>query len=125
MQKEMIELFSKNTAATLEAARKLSELNLHTMDRLLQQQAETFNTYTDISARSMELFAKAKGMQELVSGQAELTREFGGCTMEAVRKGMTLAGESGAEYGALVQEALKAAQEQLTEATDTTLKVAA
>lgn len=125
MQKEMIELFNKNTAATLEAARKLSELNLHTMDRLLQQQAETFNAYTDISARSMELFAKAKGMQELVSGQAELTREFGGCTMEAVRKGMTLAGESGAEYGALLQEGVKTARERIADAAGANIEVAA
>jgi hypothetical protein len=125
MQKELISLFNQNTEATLDAARKLGELNLRTMDRLLQQQAEVFNAYMAVNAKGMELFAKAKGMQELISGQAELTREFGERTMEALRKGLTLANESGAEYQALVQEGVKTAQEQLNQATSTTLKAAA
>lgn len=124
MQKEMIEMFTKNSEAAMVAAKKLGELNLRTMDRLLAQQTELANIYMDISAKSLELFGKAKGVQELVNGQAELTRECGERCMTVLRNGMSMVNESGAEYGALVQAGVKTAQEQISEAADS-LKAAA
>lgn len=124
MQKEMIEMFGKNSETAMEAAKKLGELNLRTMDRLLVQQTELANIYMDITARSLELFGKAKGVQELVNGQAELTRECGERCMSLMRKGLSLANESGAEYGTLVKEGVMTAQEQISNAANT-LKTAA
>lgn len=124
MQKEMIEMFSKNSEAAMESAKKLGELNLRTMDRLLAQQTELANIYMDITAKSLELFGKAKGVQELVNGQAELTRECGERCMAIMRTGLTLVNESGAEYGALVSEGVKSAQSQISEAASN-LKAAA
>jgi hypothetical protein len=124
MQKEMIEMFTKNSEAAMEAAKKLGDLNLRTMDRLLAQQTELANIYMDITAKSLELFGKAKGVQELVNGQAELTRECGERCMTIMRKGLTLVNESGAEYGVLVSEGVKSAQEQISDAASS-LKAAA
>lgn len=124
MQKEMIEMFAKSSEAAMDAAKKLGELNLRTMDRLLAQQTELANIYMDITAKSLELFGKAKGVQELVNGQAELTRECNDRCMSIMRSGMTLANESGAEYSALVTEGVKTAQEQISEAASS-LKAAA
>jgi hypothetical protein len=124
MQKEMIEMFTKNSEAAMEAAKKLGDLNLRTMDRLLAQQTELANIYMDITAKSLELFGKAKGVQELVNGQAELTRECGERCMTIMRKGLTLVNESGAEYGVLVSEGVKSAQEQMSDAASS-LKAAA
>ena len=124
MQKEMIEMFTKNSEAAMESAKKLGELNLRTMDRLLAQQTELANIYMDITAKSLELFGKAKGVQELVNGQAELTRECGERCMTILRSGLTLVNESGSQYGALVSEGVKAAQEQMSEAAST-MKAAA
>lgn len=124
MQKEMIEMFTKNSEAAMESAKKLGELNLRTMDRLLAQQTELANIYMDITAKSLELFGKAKGVQELVNGQAELTRECGERCMTILRNGLTLVNESGSQYGALVSEGVKAAHEQMSE-TASTLKAAA
>jgi CO dehydrogenase/acetyl-CoA synthase epsilon subunit len=72
----------------------------------------------------MTMFSKAKGMQELINGQAELSREFSERNMEILRKGMTVANESGSEYSNLVQEGVKSAQERIAEVTKATLKAA-
>lgn len=124
MQKEMIEMFSKNSESAMESAKKLGELNLRTMDRLLAQQTELANIYMDIAARSLELFGKAKGVQELVNGQAELTRECGERCMSVMRSGLTLVNESGSEYSALITEGVKSAQTQMSDVAST-LKAAA
>lgn len=117
MQKDMIDSISKNTEGAMEAAKRLGELNLRTMDRLMQQQNEMMGLYMEIATRSFDLLGKAKGVQDLAKGQAELSREFGERSMEVLRKGMDLANEAGAEYGALVKEGVQSAQAQVAEAT--------
>lgn len=124
MQKEIIELFTKSTETAIEAGRKIAELNMRTFERLMQQQADVAATYMDMATKSMNLFGKAKGVQDLIAGQAELSREFGERGMEIMRKGMAVANESGSEYTSLVQEGVKTAQERIAEATKVTLKAA-
>ncbi len=124
MQKEIIELFTKSTETAIEAGRKITELNMRTFERLMQQQADVAATYMDMATKGMTLFSKAKGMQDLIAGQAELSREFGERSMEIMRKGMAVANESGSEYTSLVQEGVKTAQERINEATKATLKAA-
>lgn len=125
MQKEMIDLFNKNTEAVMEAAKKLGELNMRTLDRVIAQQNEIIGLYMDFAGRSMDLMAHAKGMQELANGQVELGRELSERGVEVLRKSAELANETGNEYGAMVQEGVKAAQEQLTKASATAFKAAA
>lgn len=124
MQKEIIELFTKSTETAIEAGRKIAELNMRTFERLMQQQADVAATYMDMTSKGMTLFSKAKGMQDLIAGQAELSREFGERSMEIMRKGLAVANESGSEYSSLVQEGVKTAQERIAEATKATLKAA-
>lgn len=115
MQKEMIDMLSKNTEGAMEAAKKIGELNLRTMDRLMQQQNEMMALYMDITTRSLDLLGKAKGVQELSKGQTELSREFSERSLEVLRKGMDMVNETGAEYGALVKEGVQTAQTQAAE----------
>jgi len=124
MQKEIIELYTKSTETAIEAGRKIAELNMRTFERLMQQQADVAATYMDMANKSISLFGKAKGIQDLIAGQAELSREFGERGMEIMRKGMAVANESGSEYSNLVQEGVKTAQERISEATKATLKAA-
>lgn len=124
MQKEIIDLFTKSTETAIEAGRKIAELNMRTFERLMQQQADVAATYMDMTSKGMTLFSKAKGMQDLIAGQAELSREFGERSMEIMRKGLAVANESGSEYSSLVQEGVKTAQERIAEATKATLKAA-
>ncbi len=112
MHTEMTDFFTKATVTTMDTTRKLTELNLRSFERLLQQQAEMAGIYMDIANRSLELFGKAKGMQELMQGQAELSRECGERSLENLRKGLSLVNETGAEYGELAKTGMKVAQEQ-------------
>ena len=124
MQNEIIEMFTKSTETAMEAGRKISELNMRTFERLMQQQADFMGTYMEMATKSMEVMSKAKGMQDLINGQAQLSREFSERGMDMLRKGMTVANESGSEYGNLVQEGVKTAQEQMAAVSKATLKAA-
>jgi colicin import membrane protein len=123
MQKEFIELIAKSTETAMESARKMSELNMRTFETLLQQQADMIGAYLDMTTKSMEAMTKAKGVQELIEGQTQLSREFGERGVAMVRKGMAVANETGTEYSNLVQEGVKTAQEQMAAAA-AALKVA-
>lgn len=124
MQKEIIELIEKSTETAMESARKIGELNQRTFEKLFQQQADLAGFYMDASARGLELMAKAKGYQDLIAGQTSLMRECGERNMAALREGMAFATESSNEYGAMVQEGVKMAQEQAARASSM-VKVAA
>lgn len=122
---QVMEIFEKSAETAMEAARKISELNMRTFEKLMQQQADLFSYTMDASARSFDLMTKAKGYQDLLAGQAGLVRECGERCIEVSRSSVTFASESAAEYGALVQEGLKLAQAQATEVAGMTMKAAA
>jgi hypothetical protein len=124
MQKEILELIEKTTETAMESARKIGELNQRTFEKLFQQQADLAAFYMDASARGLELMTKAKGYQDLLAGQTVLLRECGERNMAALREGMAFANESTTEYGAMIQEGVKLAQEQAARATSM-MKVAA
>jgi phasin family protein len=117
MQKEMIELMEKTAETAMESARKIGELNQRTFEKLFQHQADLASFYMDASARGLELVTKAKGYQDLFAGQTTLLRECGERNLSALREGMAFANESGTEYGAMIQESVKMAQEQAARAT--------
>ena len=125
MQKEVIEIIEKSNEAVLEAVRKIAELNMRTFDKMFQQQAELAAFYMDAGARGMELVTKAKGYQDLMAGQTALAREMGERGMAAIRTGMTDAYATSSEYGNLVQEGVKLAQQQAAQASSAAMKVAA
>ena len=124
MQKEIIDIIEKSNESVLEAVRKIAELNMRTFDKMFQQQAELAAFYMDASARGMEMVTKAKGYQDLMAGQTALARELGERSIAAVRTGMTDAYATTNEYGNMVQEGVKLAQEQAAKATSA-MKVAA
>jgi hypothetical protein len=117
MQKEMIEMIEKTTETALESARKIGELNQRTFEKLFQRQADLAAFYMDASTRGLELMTKAKGYQDLIAGQTILLRECGERNMAALRDGVAFANESSNEYGAMIQEGVKMAQEQAARAT--------
>ena len=117
MQKQIIEMFEQSTATAMESARKIGELNQRTFDKMFQQQADLAAFFMDASARGMELMTKAKGYQDLMAGQTALLRECGERGITAVRTSIDFANESTTEYGNLVQESIKVAQEQAAKAS--------
>ncbi|MDO9227869.1 MAG: phasin family protein [Pseudomonadota bacterium] len=125
MQKEVIEIIEKNNESVLESIRKITELNMRTFDKMFQQQAELAAYYMDVSSRGMDLITKAKGYQDLMAGQTAIAREIGERNLSVVRNGMTEAYATGTEYSNLVQEGVKLTKEQMAQASEAAMKVAA
>lgn len=117
-------MIEKTTETTMESARKIGELNQRTFEKLFQYQADLAAFYMDAGARGLELMTKAKGYQDLIAGQTSLLRECGERNMAALRESMAFANESSTEYGAMIQEGVKMAQEQAARASSM-IKVAA
>jgi hypothetical protein len=61
---------------------------MRTFEQMFAQQTEMVGAYMAMTTKGIEIAGQAKGMQELVNGQAELSREFGERGLAALRKGM-------------------------------------
>lgn len=122
---QVIEIIEKSNETVLEAVRKITELNLRTFDKMFQQQADLAAFYMDASTRGVELITQAKGYQDLLAGQTALARELGERGMAAMRAGMTDVYATSNEYGNLIQEGVKRAQEQVAQFSSATMKAAA
>ena len=122
MQKELLDLFTKSIEINMETARKLGELNKHSYEIMLQQQASMLNAFLDATTNSVEAVANAKGAQELVEGQAKIGREFGERGMEILRTGIASANETTNQYNNLIQESANTAQEQLVSIAKSVMK---
>ncbi len=113
--KPMITLFEQSTEFTLQSARRIAETNARAWDRMLRQQADLAAHCLDVGTRGLELMSKAKGYQDLLSGQGELLRESGERGLDALRQSYTLASEIGTVYGELAYEGIKLAREHAAE----------
>jgi hypothetical protein len=123
--KELFEVFESSMQSMLEAGKKLTDLNLRTIDMAMQQQADLAGIYLDHSLKGLELAGKSKGFQDLLTGQAGLMRECGERCMESARKAVELATESRNQYGVLAEENVKLMQSQMARISSVTLKAAA
>ena len=122
MQKEMLELFTKSVEINMETARKMGELNQRTYEFMLQQQASMLKAFLEATTGSVEAATAAKDVQELVEGQAKVGGELGDRGMEILRTGIAKANEAVNDYGNLVQESAKVAQEQLASIAKSAMK---
>lgn len=87
-----------------EAAKQLADMNLRTGEKLVQKQMELFGVYLQASADQMDLFTKAKGFQELYTGQAELARGLGEKVLSSTRESADVATAARDEFTAWVEK---------------------
>jgi phasin family protein len=100
MQNQMFDAYNEMVQSSFEALRKLGEINMRAGERLFQQQLDLTNSVLEVNAKGMEAVNKAKGYQELVSGQAKLAQDYGQEVLKGYRAAievLTEARDSAAE----------------------------
>ena len=123
--KEMFEVMNKMGENAFETSRRLAEINQAALEKLMSQQMELVDAFVETGVKNLELMAKAKGYQEVVSGQAELAREYGQKVMTSCKSGSEVLSEARESTTKLVDEAVKSAGENVKQAASATTKRAA
>lgn len=112
-QAEAFEAINEFGQTSFEAAKKLGEINLKASEKLLQQQIALTNSLIEAGTRNVELLGKAKGYQEVLSGQATLAQEYGKQVLESYRTVSDILTETRESYSTLFEDSVKFASENL------------
>ncbi|WP_038043663.1 phasin family protein [Thioalkalivibrio sulfidiphilus] len=123
--KEMIELMNKMTQDAFENSRRLAEINQSAMEKLMAQQVALMDAWVETGVKNLELVGKAKGYQDVVSGQAELAREYSQKLMASGKSCAEVLTEAREAAVKLVDTAIKSAGEDVKQATASATKRAA
>lgn len=108
-----LELFSKAGEAALETAKQFAEINAKAGEKLLEQQVELAGQYMTAAARNAELLAKAKGYQDVVSGQAQIAQEYAQQVLAGYKRMTEIVTEAGKAASAAADQAAREARENL------------
>lgn len=111
-----LETFSKAGEAALETAKQLAEINSKAGEKLLEQQVELASQFMSAAARNAELFAKAKGLQD-VAGQAQIAQEYAQQVLASYQRMTEIVTEAGKTAAAAADKAAREARENLSKAT--------
>ena len=123
--KEMFEIMNKMGENSFETSRRLAEINQAALEKLMSQQMALADAWIDASVKNMELMGKAKGYQDVVSGQAELAREYGQKFLSSCKTGTEVLSEARDSATKLVDEAVKSAGDNVKQAATAATKRAA
>jgi phasin family protein len=77
MQNPVFDSYNEMAQTSLEALRKMSEINLRASERLFQHQMDLTHSMLESSTRNFEVIGKARGYQELMSSEAKMAQEMG------------------------------------------------
>lgn len=114
---DMYDVVNKMSQSAFDTARRLGEIQLKLSEKLMEQQVDLTNAFIESSVKSLELLGKAKGYQELVSGQAELVRDYSQKVLEGYRSGTDVVTEARESLTKLVDENVAEASKSLKAAT--------
>lgn len=98
------------------SAKGLAEINLRTGEKLFQQQLALTEAWLAIGTRNLELLSKAKGYQELLSGQATLAQECNQQLLDGYQSAAKVVTEATQAYGEWVDDGMKTAAENVKQA---------
>ncbi|ANB02483.1 phasin family protein [Ectothiorhodospira sp. BSL-9] len=114
---EMFETFNKANQSMFDTLRKVNDINQKAMEKLLSQQLDLTTAMVDVSMKNVELVSKAKGYQELLSGQADLARDCSQTLMTSYKNGHDVLNEARESMTKLMDESVKSAEETVKQAT--------
>jgi phasin family protein len=118
-------MMNKMGESAFETSRRLAEINQAALEKLMAQQMELVDAWVEAGVKNLELMAKAKGYQEVVSGQAELAREYGQKVLAGCKSGSEVLSEARDSATKLVDDAVKSAGENVKHAASAATKRAA
>ena len=111
---ESIETIKDLGSNGYDAARQLGELNLRSVEMILNRQMDAVSMAMEAGMRQISLVSEAKGYKDLVEGQVELARDVGERMMEVGRENAKLAGDARDEYRVWFEKGLETVTEKVS-----------
>ncbi len=111
--KENLEAFNELSNKGYEAARELGELNLRTMEKMVSRQMDLMNMFMENSLRQISMASEAKGYNDLVKTQIELTKEVAERVMSESRESVKFANATRDEYRAWFENGVELVSENM------------
>lgn len=121
---ELFEPVHKANQSLFETLRRMGDINQKAMDRFMTQQMDLTTSMVDVSMKQLELMTKAKGYQELMSGQADLARDYGQKLLSSYKGSQDIFNELRESMTQLMDDSVKTAEETVRQATQTSKKAA-
>jgi hypothetical protein len=117
MQKDMFDMVNQYGQSAFDMAKQLNEINLRAVERLMEQQVAFTGSCVDMGARHVETLSKAKGLPEMVAGQAHFYQEASKSWLDGYKETTDILTEARQALAALMDEGVKTATTNLKQAT--------
>lgn len=121
---ELFEPVQKANQSLMDTLRRLGEINQKAMDRFMNQQMDLTTSTVDVSMKQFELMTKAKGYQEMMTGQADLARDYSQKLLSSYKDSQEIFNELRESMTQLMDDSVKTAEETVRQATQTSKKAA-
>ena len=119
MQADILSNIERLNRTTVDAAKRLGEINTRAIERLSARQLEATSDYLEGGVRHAQLLGEAKGLRDVLAGQSRLAAELNEKLVEHMRQTAAILAEVRGEYANWVEDGLKAASEAPVKKTAT------
>lgn len=99
--------FDSVTKAATDSAKELESINTKLLEKLTQKNMDLFNSTVDLNNKFISMFGNAKGMQELIAEQIQLSNEYTGKVVSTMQEAGEIVMESQGDYQSWVESGLK------------------
>ena len=110
MQKDIVSAVEKANKQFIEAVRRLSEINLRTVEKLAERQIAGAALYLEGGVKQLELLTGAKDAQSVVGEQTKLVAELNEKLVDHAKRTAEVLVEAKDELTEWAQEGFKQAQ---------------
>ena len=118
LHKEFVEGLSRFNLASLDSAKRLTDINVRMWERLGARQLEVANAYVTGSVKQLELLGSAKSVQDVVAGQVQLAADLNEKVIDHAKETAKILVDTRGELAGWVEEGLNSVNpEVVTKAT--------
>ncbi|MCB1773999.1 MAG: phasin family protein [Gammaproteobacteria bacterium] len=107
MQKEFMDMVNEFNENMFASAKRLSDLNMVTFEKIAAKQAEVFNSCLESSAKQYEVLTTAKDYKEALAAQNELVKGCNEKILANIRETAEMLAGVRDEWNGMVEEAVK------------------
>jgi len=114
--KQNVAIIEKMSRQGFEQMQQLGEINLHAMEQLMGSQMNTLQMFVENGLRQSNMISEAKGFNELIQGNMEMTKELTESIMNAGRQTVKVAGDTRDEYRSWFEKGVKEMTQNMSNA---------
>jgi hypothetical protein len=107
------EPINKLGESVLDTAKKITEINVETGEKLLGQHNELTRNFITATTRSAEILGKAKSYSELLGAQSEIAQEYLQHVAAGYRSTAEILTEAGKSFAGIVDQAASKPREKV------------